>query len=126
MSLTPILSNFTELAEIGRSAPISARSGSLLSKAAKDKFTAANEGPANVRLANVLVLKKMMQLWREIQISEDPDGPDPPDGAGAAGVHLGGGPSIRSSSGSQDEAIDTPNVLLRPLVRPVHGCVTAI
>ena len=31
----------------------------------------------------------MMQFWREIQISGDPDGPDPPDGAGAAGVHLG-------------------------------------
>ena len=30
------------LAEIGRSAPISARSGSLLSKAAKDKAMAVN------------------------------------------------------------------------------------
>ena len=35
-------------------------------------------------------------------------------GAGAgAGGHLGGGPSIRSSPDGQDEAIDTPNVLLR-------------
>ena len=25
----------------------------------------------------------MMQFWREIQISGDPDGPDPPDGVGA-------------------------------------------
>ena len=41
-----------------------------------------------------------------------PDGPDPPDGAGAAGVHLGRGPRIRSSSGGQDEAIDTPTTLL--------------
>ena len=41
-----------------------------------------------------------------------PDGPDPPDGAGAAGGHLGGGQSIRSSSGGPDEAIDTPSILL--------------
>ena len=32
--------------------------------------------------------KKIIQFWREIQISGDPHGPDPPDGAGAAGVHL--------------------------------------
>ena len=43
---------------------------------------------------------------------EGPDGPDPSDGAGAAGIHLGGVLSIRSSSGGQDEAMDTPNVLL--------------
>ena len=42
-----------------------------------------------------------------------PDGPDPPDGAGAAGVDQGRGPRIRSSSGDQDEAIDTPSILLR-------------
>ena len=42
-----------------------------------------------------------------------PDGPDPPDGAGAAGGYLGGGASIRSSSDGQDEAIDTPNTVLR-------------
>ena len=41
-----------------------------------------------------------------------PDGPDPPDGAGAAGLHLGGGPCIRSSSGGQDKAIDTSTTLL--------------
>ena len=49
-----------------------------------------------------------------------PDGPDPPDGAGATGVHLGGGLRIRSSSGGQDEAIDTPTVVPGVLVRPVH------
>ena len=55
-----------------------------------------------------------------------PDGPDPPDGAGAgAGVHLGGGPRIRSSPDGQDEAIDTPNVLQGALAWPVLSCVTA-
>ena len=69
----------------------------------------------------------MMQFWREIRISGDPDGPDPPDGAGAsAGGHLGEGPSIRSSSGGQDEAIDTSNVLLGALVGLAHGHTTAI
>ena len=42
-----------------------------------------------------------------------------------AGGHLGGGVSIRSSSDGQDEAIDTPSVLLRRLVRPVHTSLTA-
>ena len=46
------------------------------------------------------------------QLSGGPDDPDPPDGAGAAGVHLGGVASIRSTSGGQDEAIDTPSILL--------------
>ena len=41
------------------------------------------------------------------QLPGGPDGPDPPDGAGAAGVHLGGVAPIRSSSGDQDEAIDS-------------------
>ena len=51
----------------------------------------------------------MMQFWREnSNFLGDPDGPDPPDGAGAAGVHLGRGPRIRSSSGGQDEAIESP------------------
>ena len=51
------------------------------------------------------------------QFPGGPDGPDPPDGAGAgAGVHLGGGPRIRSSLGGQDEAIDTPNVAFGLLV----------
>ena len=54
-----------------------------------------------------------------------PEGGYLPDGAGAAGVHLGGGPSIRSSSGGPDEAIDTPTTLLRPLAWPVLTCVTA-
>ena len=40
------------------------------------------------------------------------DGGYLPDGAGAAGVDQGRGPSIRSSSGDQDEAIDTPTTLL--------------
>ena len=53
----------------------------------------------------------MMQFWREIQISGDPDGADPPDGAGAGG-HLGGGASIRSSPDGQDKAIDTPSIVL--------------
>ena len=55
-----------------------------------------------------------------------PDGPDPPDGAGATGGHLGGGASIRSSPDGQDEAIDTPTVLLRPLVQLVLTSLTAI
>ena len=59
------------------------------------------------------------------QLPGGPDGPDPPDGAGAAGVHLGRGASIRSSPDGQDEAIDTPTTLLRPLVRPAHTCVTS-
>ena len=43
-------------------------------------------------------------------------------GAGTGG-HLGRGPRIRSSSGGQDEATDTPTNLLGALVRPVqpHG-----
>ena len=74
------------------------------------------------------------EIWKFLQISNGlaktvnliyylqkvifgaPDGPDPPDGAGAgAGGHLGRGPRIKSSSGGQDEAIDTPSILLRPL-----------
>ena len=55
----------------------------------------------------------------------DPDGPDPPDGAGAAGVHLGRGPRIRSSSGGQDEAIDTPTTLLPVLEVQIHTYVTS-
>ena len=39
-----------------------------------------------------------------------PDGPDPPDGAGAGAIGQGGGASIGSSSGGQDEAIDTPSM----------------
>ena len=46
------------------------------------------------------------------QLSGGPDGPDPPDGAGVAVVHLVQGPSIRSSPDGQDEAIDTPTNLL--------------
>ena len=43
-------------------------------------------------------------------------------GAGAgAGVHLGGGASMFSSPDGQDEAIDTPNVLLRCLNRQSIG-----
>ena len=42
------------------------------------------------------------------QLSGGPDGPDPPDGAGPAGGHLGRGPPIRSSPGGLEEAIDTP------------------
>ena len=50
-----------------------------------------------------------------------PDGPGPPDGAGAgAGGHLSGRTSIRSSSVGQDEAIDTPTVVLGALVWPVR------
>ena len=58
--------------------------------------------PSNFALANIALN----------QLSGGPDGPDPPDGAGGAGGHLGGGPSIRSSSGGQDKAIDTPTTLL--------------
>ena len=41
-----------------------------------------------------------------------PEGGYLPNGAGAAGVHLGGGPPIRSSSGGQDGAIDTRTIVL--------------
>ena len=52
------------------------------------------------KLANGCLLeKKMMQFQREN--SND-----------AAGVHLGRGPSIRSSPDGQDEAIDTPTPFL--------------
>ena len=49
------------------------------------------------------------------QLPVGPDGPDPPDGAGVAGVDQGRGPRIRSSSGGQNEAIDTPSTLLPAL-----------
>ena len=47
----------------------------------------------------------------KIQIFGDPEDGYGPVGAGAGG-HLGGGASIRSSSDGQDEAIDTPTILL--------------
>ena len=50
-----------------------------------------------------------------------PDGPDPPDGAGAAGGHLGRGASIRSSPDGQDEAIDTPSIVLPVLEAKTPG-----
>ena len=59
------------------------------------------------------------------QLPGGPDGPDPPDGAGAAGVDQGRGASIRSSSGGQDEAIDTPTTLLPGLEVQIHRCVTS-
>ena len=50
------------------------------------------------------------------------DGGYGPVGAGAgAGGHLGGVAPIRSSSGGQDEAIDTPTIPVGGLVRPVQG-----
>ena len=56
-----------------------------------------------------------------MKLSGGPDGPDPPDGAGGAGGHLGGGASMFSSPDGQDEAIDTPNVLLPSLgVQSIH------
>ena len=39
-----------------------------------------------------------------------PDGPDPPDGAGAGVGGQGRRPPSRSSSGGQDEAVDTPSM----------------
>ena len=63
--------------------------------------------------------------WLYMKLPGGPDGLDPPDGAGAAGVHLGGGPRIRSSSGGPDEAIDTSNVIVGALAWPVLTCVTA-
>ena len=54
------------------------------------------------------------------------DGGYGPVWAGAgAGVHLGRGPRIRSSSGGQDEAIDTPSILLGALVGLAQSCTTA-
>ena len=60
-----------------------------------------------------------------IKLPGGPDGPDPSDGAGAAGVHLGGVLSIRSSSGGQDLSVDTPTTPLRPLVWPVLTSLTS-
>ena len=49
------------------------------------------------------------EKWRKM----GPEVPEPHVWAGAgAGVHLGGGPSIRSSPDGQDKAIDTPSTLL--------------
>ena len=59
------------------------------------------------------------------QLPGGPDGPDPADGAGTAGVHLGGGLPIRLSSDSPDEAIDTSTILLPPLVWLAQGHTTA-
>ena len=58
--------------------------------------------PSNFALVNIALN----------QLPGGPDGPDPPDVAEAAGVHLGGVASIRSSPGGPDEAIDTPTILL--------------
>ena len=60
--------------------------------------------PNNSALANIALNK----------LPGGPDGPDPPDGVGAARVHLGGGASIRSSPDGQDEAIDTPTMMIGP------------
>ena len=54
-----------------------------------------------------------------------PDGPYPPDGAGATGGHLGGGASIRSSPDGQDEAIDTHNHPPTCPISPDLSCVTS-
>ena len=55
-----------------------------------------------------------------------PDGGYGPVGAGAgAGGHLGGGASIRSSSGGPDEAIDTPITLLPCLQVQIPRYVTS-
>ena len=67
--------------------------------------------PTNFALVNIALNK----------LPGGPDGPDPPDGAGGAGGHLGGGASMFSSPDGQDEAIDTPNVLLPSLgVQSIH------
>ena len=55
-----------------------------------------------------------------------PEGGYLPDGAGAAGVHLGRCPSIRSSPEGQDEAIDTPTTLLPGLQVQILRYVTFI
>ena len=55
-----------------------------------------------------------------------PEGSYGPVRAGAgAGVHLGGGASIRSSSVGQDEAIDTPMTFLRLREGQIHTNVTS-
>ena len=61
-----------------------------------------------------------------LKLPGGPDGPDPPDVVGAAGVHLGGGASIRSSPDGLDEAIDTSSILLGTLVRLAQCYLTAI
>ena len=56
-----------------------------------------------------------------------PEGSYGPVGAGAgAGGHLGRGPSIRSSSGGQDEAIDTPSIVLPGLEVQIQHDTTAM
>ena len=55
------------------------------------------------------------------------DGGYGPVRAGAgAGVHLAGGPPIRSSPEGQDEAIDTPTTLLPSLQVQILPDVTSI
>ena len=55
-----------------------------------------------------------------------PDAPEPPDGAGAAGGHLGGVLPIRWSSGGPDEAIDTPTTLLPSLQGQIQHHTSAM
>ena len=55
-----------------------------------------------------------------------PDGPDPPDGAGAAGGHLGGGPSVGASPDGQDEAVATPTTLLPGLQSQIPRYIISI
>ena len=59
------------------------------------------------------------------QLHWGPDGPDTPNGASDVGVHLVSALRIGLSSGGQDEAIHTPNVLLGALAWPVLSCTTA-
>ena len=76
-----------------------------------------------------LVGKKPWCNFNKRENSNDSWGPRGwviPDGAGTAGVDQGRGPSIRSSSGGQDEAIATSNVLLGALVVLAQGHTTAI
>ena len=76
-----------------------------------------------VRILNGLEMTVNLIYYVQKVIFGAPDGPDPPDGAGATGVHLGGGASMFSSPDGQEaiEAIDIPNVLLRCLNRQKIG-----
>ena len=133
-----------KLAEIGRFAPISARSGSPLPRSFEIKLRhphnsrPGNDWPGNVRPGNVrpgnvrpgnvrpgtwncamvVPFPFPAEKWRKM----GPEVPEPHVWAGAgAGVHLGGGPSIRSSPDGQDEAIDTPTTLLPSLQVHMSG-----
>ena len=95
----------------------------LFCKAAS-KAMAANWGPGNVRLGNVQPTNRRILAGNSNFWGPRWSRPSRP-GVGAAGVDLGRGPPIRSSSGGPDEAIDTPITLLAALEVQIRCCVTS-